>query len=81
MLPLYNTKFGAFREIIISRATSGGRRETEFNSGSLPPIPGGLATLPTVNPINQLYQPTNQHHQIVVHCSLAIKRISFFTLF
>ena len=25
MLPLYNTKFGAFREIIISRKTSGGR--------------------------------------------------------
>ena len=37
--------FGALREIIISRATSGGRREIELNSGSLPPIPGGLATL------------------------------------
>ena len=45
MLPLYNAKLGAFREIIISRATSGGRREIELNSGSLPPIPGGLATL------------------------------------
>ena len=47
MLPLglYNTEFGPFREIIISRATSGGRREIELNSGSLPPIPGGLATL------------------------------------
>ena len=45
MLPLYNTKFGAFLEIIISRATSGGRREIELKSGSLLPIPGGLATL------------------------------------
>ena len=42
---LHNTKFDAFREIIITRATSGGRREIELNSGSLPPIPGGLATL------------------------------------
>ena len=47
MQPLYNTKLGPFREIIISRATSGGRREIELNSGSLPPIPGGLATLVT----------------------------------
>ena len=38
---LYNTKFSAFWEIIISRATSGGR-VSEVNSGSLPPIPGGL---------------------------------------
>ena len=45
MLPLYNTKLGAFREIIVSRATSGGRREIELNSGSLPPIPGGLTIL------------------------------------
>ena len=45
MLPLYITKFGAFRENIISRATSGGRREIELNSGSLPPIPEALATL------------------------------------
>ena len=45
MLPLYYTELRAFREIIISRATSGGRREIELNSGSLPPIPGGLATL------------------------------------
>ena len=45
MLPLYNAKFGAFREIIISRATSGGRREIELNSGSLPSIPGRLATI------------------------------------
>ena len=44
MLSLYKLNSGAFREIIISRATSGGRREIEFNSGSLPPIPGGLAT-------------------------------------
>ena len=45
MLPSYDTKFGAFREIIISRATSGGRWEIELNSESLPLIPGGLATL------------------------------------
>jgi len=45
MLLLYNTKLGAFWEIFISRAASGGRREIELNSGSLPPIPGGLATL------------------------------------
>ena len=45
MLLLYNTKFGAFREIIISRVTSGGRREIELNCGNLPLIPGGLATL------------------------------------
>ena len=45
MLPIYNTKIGTFREIIISRATSGGRRDIELNSGSLPLIPGGLATL------------------------------------
>ena len=44
MLPLYNTKIGAFREII-SRGKSDGRRDIELNSGSLPPIPGGLATL------------------------------------
>ena len=49
MLPLYNTKSGAFREIIISWATSGGRREIELNSGSLPPIPGVLATLVSAN--------------------------------
>ena len=49
MLPLYNTKFDAFREIIISLATSGGRREIELNSRSLPPIPGGLATLRRAN--------------------------------
>ena len=30
------------------RATSGGRRENELNSGSLPVIPGGLATLATI---------------------------------
>ena len=48
---LYNIKFGAFREIIISRATSGGRREIELNSGSLPLIPGGLATLHIPYPI------------------------------
>ena len=40
-----DTKFGAFREIVVSRATSGGRRKIEMNSGSLPPIPEGLATL------------------------------------
>ena len=45
MLPLHYTKFGTFRENIISRATSGGRREIELNSGSFPPVPGGLATL------------------------------------
>ena len=44
---IINAKFGAFREITISRARSGGRREVELNSGSLPPIPGGLATLVT----------------------------------
>ena len=46
---IINAKFGAFREIIISRAASGGRREIELNSGSLPPIPGGLATLLAVD--------------------------------
>ena len=45
MLPLYNVKLDAFRKIIIFPATSGGRREIELNSGSLPPIPGGLASL------------------------------------
>ena len=45
MLSIYNTKIGTFREIIISRATSGGRRKIRLNSRSLPPIPGGLATL------------------------------------
>ena len=39
----------AFWEIIISRAMPGGRREIEMNSGSLSPIPGGLATLTAVN--------------------------------
>ena len=38
-------KFDTFLEIIISRATSGERWEIELNSGSLPPIPGELATL------------------------------------
>ena len=49
----YNTKFDAFWEIIIfweiimSRAKSGGKREIGLglNSGSVPPIPEGLATL------------------------------------
>ena len=50
---LNNTKFGAFREIRISRATSDGRREIELNSGSLPLIPGGLATLVTTQTINR----------------------------
>ena len=45
MLSLYKLNFGAFREIIISRATSSGRREIDLSSGSLPPIPGGLSTL------------------------------------
>ena len=45
--------FGAFREMIISRATSGGRREIELNSGSLPTIPGGLATLAIVTRLSQ----------------------------
>ena len=40
-------KFDVFQEIIISRATSGWRREIELNFGSLPPIPEGLATLST----------------------------------
>ena len=31
------------------RATSGGRREIELNSGSLPPIPGRLATLGVIH--------------------------------
>ena len=54
MLPLHNSKFSALREIIISRATSGGRREIELNSGSLPPIPGGLATLVKGDVINAM---------------------------
>ena len=49
MLLVYHTKFGEFREIIISRATPGRRREIELNFGSLPPIPGGLATLLAVD--------------------------------
>ena len=40
--------FGSFWEIIISRVTLGGRREIKSNSGSLPLIPGGLATLALV---------------------------------
>ena len=48
MLPSYNTKFGAFWEITNSRATSGGRRGIDLNSGSLSPIPGELPTLPVL---------------------------------
>ena len=55
MLPLRNTKLGAFRQIIIiSRATSGGRQEIELNSysGSFPPIPRWFAILvPLLTPI------------------------------
>ena len=54
MLPLYYNKLGAFWEIIISRATSGGRREIELNYGSLPPIPGGLATLHAGNIVSDI---------------------------
>ena len=54
MLPLCNIKLGDYHlpEIIISLAPSGGRREIEWNSGSLPPIQGGLATL--VKPLSTL---------------------------
>ena len=37
------------REIIISRAMSGGRREIELNSGSLTSILRGLATLAVID--------------------------------
>ena len=62
MLPLYNTTFGAFREIIISRAMSGGRREIEFNFGSLPPIPGWLATVSRTNGIKE--KTRKMHHNL-----------------
>ena len=51
----YAIKFDAFREIIVSRAIWSGRREIELNSGSLPPIPGRLATLGESHTIIKAY--------------------------
>ena len=64
---LCNTKFGVFREIIVSRATSGGRREIELNSGRLSPIPGGLATLASIPGWSLSFSWPEMHALIFYH--------------